>query len=325
MALTFGQLRAEALGWLDESSATVADQSYANVDAALKESHTRRLVEDNWKFMLYPKTHTLTTVANQQTYSLHQEFLRPYWFRNTTSRVWLIETPSRNIAPDGIDSFNDRDTLRFQLAGRSQVYAQPSSASVVTMVSSSASDTTAAKAITVRGDTTDGVRSESLTPNGTTPVVGTVSFTHILSISKAAAWVGTATLTSNAAAVTVLKLFATEYGRSYQQLELLYLPTAGETISYRFYRKPSDFGATDGDVPDLPPPFERLVLYDALLMMAAYDNRLEGGRMNLWFSLRDDLDREMRTVFQEGQSIEAEPRFIRDRLEPTVHNMRMGS
>ncbi len=312
MPRTFSDLRTEILQWLDESSATVASSSYLNVEYALKQAHTMRLTEDNWKFMLHPRAETFTTVSGQQTYSLHQTFLRPYTFRNTTQGTWLIETPSRNIEPTGVNLEDDVDSNRFCLWGKSPVQNQPSSASVITIVSSSASDTQATKAITILGDTADGVTSESITPTGTTPVAGTVSFTQILGVTKAAEWVGTMTMTSNSAAVTNLKLFATEYGRSYPQIQLLYLPTAGETISYRFYRTPKEL-VNDNDVTEIPPPFERILVFDALLQMGAYDNRLDGGRMGLWMEMRDNLDLQLRQSQLEGQSLGAEGRYIIDR------------
>lgn len=321
MPLTLGDLRAETLGWLDETAASTSDQSYLNVTAALKQAHIERLTADDWKFMLWPSTATLSTVASQTTYSLHQLFLKPFWVRNLTRSAWLMETPSRNIELDGITPETDQDTNRFMLAGMTQVASQPSSASVVTIVSTSASDNTAAKAITIWGDTVDGVTSETLTPSGTTPVAGTVSFTHILSITKAAAWVGTLTVSSNSAAVTNLKLFASEFGRQYPQLQLLYLPTAGETISYRFYRRPRDLSAAN-DLTDIPAPFERILIYDALCLLGAYDNRLDGGRMQLWTGMREKLDFQMRQVFMEGQAIGAEGRFIRARPDDGV-TMRM--
>ena len=309
MALTFGDLRTEALQWLDESNAATTSSSYLNVTAALKQAHTIRLTEDLWKFMLWPGDVTITTIANQQLYSLHQEFLRPYLFRNTTRKTWLTETPSRNIISDGIDFDRDQDADRFSLWGRTPITAQPSSASVITISSSSAGDTTAAKAITITGDTTSGVTTEDITPNGTTPVAGTTSFTTIIEVTKAAAWTGTMTMTSNATAVTNLTLFPTEYGRSYPQMQLLYLPTAGESIKYRFYRKPRDLSAAN-DMTNIPPPFERVLVWDALLLMAAYDNRLDNGRKGLWMEYRDTLDMQMRQTYIEGQSIGAEPRLI---------------
>lgn len=309
MPLTLGDLRSEVLGWLDETSAATTSSSYLNATYALKQAHTLRMTEDQWKFMLWPNEVSITTVANQQTYSLHQEFLRPYTMRNSTRHTWMIETPSRNVAGDDIDMDRDNNTDRFVLWGRSPVASQPSSASVITIVSSSGSDTTAAKAITIMGDTASGVTTESITPNGITPVAGTTSFTNIIEITKAAAWTGTMTMTSNSAAVTNLSLFPTEYGRSYPTLQLLYLPTAGETIKYRFYRKPTELSTTNS-ITNVPPPFERILVYDALLLMGAYDNRLDGGRNGLWSKWRDELDISMRQTYIEGQSLGAEPRLI---------------
>lgn len=313
MPLTFAQLRTEVLQWLDESRASVTSSSYLNVEAALKQAHTLRMTEDNWKHMLYPAVQALTTAANIQTYPLHQEFLRPFYFRNVTRKVWMVETPARNIEPGGVSFEDDVDTQRFCLWGRSPVLYQPSSASVITIVSSSAADTEVTKAITIHGDTADGVRSEAITPTGTTPAVGSVSFTHILGVSKGLEWAGTMTMTSNSGALTNLKLFPTEFGRTYPQMQLLYLPTAGESIYYRFYRKPREL-ENDGDITDVPPPFERILVYDALLLMGAYDNRLDQGRMALWTRMRDDLDTQMRHALLEGQSLGAEGRFIQERM-----------
>lgn len=315
--MTFGQLRLEALGWLDEYSATSTDQSYLNVEAALKQAHITRLTEHRWKFMLYPGTHSITTVANQYDYSLHPEFLRPYWVRNATKKVWLVETPDRNFETDNLDPVNDQDTFRFELGGYSGVVNQPSSASTVSIVSTSVSDTGASLAAKVYGEVVTGgiinMTWEDITPNGTTPVASSTSFTRILSIVKPV-WTGNLTATSNSGTVTNVFLIGREYSRQFRQLTLLYLPTAGETLTYRFYRRPNpDFGENDNDSADIPAPFDRILIYDALLLMGAYDNRLDGGRINLWTGLRDDLDREMREVYSSGQSIAAEGRFITDR------------
>lgn len=311
--MTFDELRTEILQWLDESSATVTSSTYLNVTAALKQAHTIRLTEDTWKFMLWPRFETFTTVSGTKQYSLHQEFLRPFTFRNTTQNLWLTEMPARMVDLGGFDFNQDTDVDAFVLWSRSQIQNQPTSASVVTISSSSASDTQATKAITIYGDTADGMTSESITPNGTTPVAGTTSFTQILSVTKAAAWAGTMTMTSNSAAVTNLKLFATEYGRSYQQMMFLGNPPASETIQYRFYRKPSPFGTNSNDLPDIPPPFERVLVFDALLLMGAYDNRLDGGRRSLWEGYRNELDHQLRQSQAEGQSLAASGKFIRER------------
>ncbi len=308
--LTLGDLRSEMLGWLDEANARTSSSTYLNVTAALKQAHVLRLTEDQWKFMLWPGEASFTTVANQQFYSLHQEFLRPYYMRNYTQKCWMIETPSRNVGAEEIDIDQDLGTGRYALWGRSAVAAQPSSASAITIVSSSDSDNTEAKAITITGDTaSNGVAMETITPNGTTATIGTIEFTRILDVTKATNWTGTMVMSSNEGAVVNLALFANEFGRSYPQIQLLYQPVAGEVIKYRFYRKPKDL-LSAGDTTNIPSPFERILIYDALLMMGSYDKRLDGGRMVLWERWRSDLDHQMRQTFIEGQSLMAEPRLI---------------
>lgn len=311
MPMTLSNLRDEVLNALDESDASSTDTIYTTVTNAIKQAHVIRLTETKWPFMLWDKQETITLVANQRSYPLHSEFQRPHYIRNRTRKVWLSEMPNRNLEPSGIDFTSDQDLDRFTLWGMSPVAAQPSSASGISIISSSISDTTAAKAIIVRGDTADGITTESLTPNGTSIVNGSVSFTKILEVIKSAAWVGTMTMTSNSAAVTNLKLFAAEYARAYPLLNLLYLPTAGETLEYQFYRQPNSL-AYDNGVTNIPPPFERVLVFDALLLLAAYDNRLEAGRAGLWKEMRDTLDIGLRSAWLEGSSLGAEPRYIRD-------------
>lgn len=308
---TLNQLRTKVLNWLDESRATEGSSTYVNATNAIKQAHQDVLTGERWSFMLWPKFETFSTTSGTQIYPLHQMFGRAFSFKNTTQNVSLVETPTRNIEPSGVDYNNDVNSLRFALWSRTSISQQPTSASVITIVSTSASDNAAAKAIVVWGDTADGMQSETITPNGTTPVAGSVSFTQILGVTKSASWAGTLTVTSNSGAVTNLKLLPGEFGRSYQQIQLLYVPSGTETIQYRFYRQPKPLD-NDNDITDIPEPFEDILVYDALLLMGAYDNRMDGGRASLWRGLRDTLEFNMRQTYLEGQSLGAEPRFIQE-------------
>ncbi len=308
--MTIGALHSELLGWLDESNALTTSSTYLNASAALKQAHTLRVTEDQWKFMLWPGEASFTTTLNRQVYSLHQEFMRPYYMRNYSRKQWMVETPSRNLTDDSIDMDLDQGNSRYTIWGRSAVANQPTSASVVTIVSSSDSDVSSSQAIVITGDTeNDGVASETIVPIGTIPTAGSIEFTNILDITKSTTWTGTMTVTANDGDVHVLTLFANEYGRSYPQIQLLYQPCEGEVIKYKFYRKPKDF-INPGDITNIPAPFERILIFDALLMMGSYDKRLDGGRMALWQKWRDDLDFQMRQTYIEGQSLGAEPRLI---------------
>lgn len=309
--MTLSDIRAEVLQWLDESEATSTDAVWTTTTNAIKQAQVIRLTEDKWPFMLWDRQETITLVAAQRAYSLHQLFSRPLYIRNQTRKTWMTEMPGRNIEPSGVEPSGDTNTDRYTIWGRSPVKSQPSSASVIKIVSTSDLDTSSSKAIAVRGDTTDGVTTDIIIPTGTVMAVGVVPFTKILEVNKGASWTGTMTMTSNSGAVTNLTLFPNEFARSYPQLNLLYQPTAGEVLEYQFYRQPNVL-THEGSVSSVPPPFERILVFDALLLMAAYDNRLDGGRAALWREMRDQLDFALRQAMMEGSSLGAEPRFIRD-------------
>ena len=56
-----------------------------------------------------------------------------------------------------------------------------------------------------------------------------------------------------------------------------------------------------------------MLVYDALLLMGAYDNRLDGGRSGLWRAYRDELDFQLRQSQIEGQTLGAQARYIMSR------------
>jgi hypothetical protein len=304
---TLGDLRTEVLMWLDEGGAT--GTTLTNVTNALNSAHRKRLMAKLYPFMLWDTAETFSLTSGDQLYALHPEFHRPYYFYNRTKKQYWNEVATRSLGPSGAKWNTDSDRSKFTLWGRTSVENQPAAASAITIVSSSAADTGAAKAITIRGVANGAVTTESITPAGATPVAGTTSFTKILGVTKAAAWAGT--LTVSAGAVTCLTLQANEYGRSYQQLFLLGSPSSADEIEYRFYRLPKPLTNTY-DVTDLPPGHEQILVWDALLLLAAYDGRLDQARTRQWEKLQSEAEIALDQSFIEIQSIEAEPQFIRD-------------
>ena len=303
---TLKTIRDEVLGWIDEVGDT--DTTADNVDAAIRQAHSQRVTQERWPFMLYPKQ-TFSLVANQQLYSLHQQFHRPLYFFNQTHKKFLEQIPPRQLTDTDIDWIAGQNSNTFTLWGTQPVQAQPTSASVVTIVSTSASDNTAAKAVIVRGETTNGIETETITPNGLTGVAGTKSFSTILNVTLTANWAGTLTMTSNSAAVTNLKLVAGEKGREYQQLRLLYLPSA-DTIEYQFFRKPSPL-TNENDILDIPYPHGKILVWDTLLLMAAYDNQVEGNRMGVWIDNQKRMDTALRQAYLEPQSLKSRGRYVK--------------
>lgn len=298
---TLKTLRDEVLYWLDEAGNTGTTKT--NVDAAINQAHFNRLTKELWPFMVWDTAETFSLTANQRTYALHPEFFRPAYFYNQTRREYLREVPLRTLAPSGVDWNRDTNVSQFTLWGRSAVATQPASASTLTLSSTAPADN-AASTLTIRGVVNGAVTTETITCNTT----GSKSFSKILGVTKGAVWFGTLTLA--AGATTLLQLNNDEWGRSYQQLYLLGAPSSADTIEYRFYRLPSPLTA-DNDVPDIPPPFEKVLVWDALLMMLAYDNQAEAPRMQEFSKWQFELDTAMRLAFLEQQGVEAEPQYIR--------------
>lgn len=309
MIYTFVDLQNEVLAHLDEAGDTGTTLTLTK--NFLNQAHQMRCAMQPWKFLEWDSAETVTCVTGQRLYPLHQEFWRPIYFFNRTTKAYLIETPNRALA-DTQARWND-DTgspLYFRLTSRSPVATQPTSSSAITIVSSSASDITAAKAIIVKGVTSNGITTESLTPNGLTNVVSTNAFTKILSITKSAAWVGRMTMTSNSAAVTNLVLFPTEYGRNYQQIEFLSAPDAADVIEYKFIRQPA-LMVNDNDIPDLPAPHSHILVYDALLQFSGYQTDISGKSIAAWTDIVKKMEIQLAETFLEGQTIETHPRYVR--------------
>jgi hypothetical protein len=300
---TFKDLTTQVLSFLDEAGSVGITRT--NVQYALNQAHFQRLTEQNWPFMIWDRPESFSLVQGVQQYSLHPEFLRPISFFNRTQGTFLEEVPMRNY--QAVDQTALGQT-NFVLWGEAPVQAQPAAASVLTIVSDSSSDTGAAFAITVTGDTPNGIRSETISPNGVTPVSGAVQFTKVTGVSKPIAWNGM--LTVSAGAVTLLKLFATEFGRSYQQIYFPTSPSSPDTIEYRFYKRPAQL-VNDGDIPQIRFPFSQILVWDALKTIYGYDGQLDPGRAQLIKENQDRLDLAMRQAFLDGQSINAQPRRIR--------------
>lgn len=302
---TLKSLRDEVLGWIDERGDT--NTTAANVDAALNQAHAARCVEEKWTFMLWRKVEAFLLTPSVRDYTLHSEFARPLFFYNRTKREYLEEVPTRTLTDPDIDWIASTSGTAFVLHGVMPVALQPVATSVVTAVSTSAGDT---GTIIVRGETLYGIDEDTLTLTGTTPAVGTVSFTSILSLTLSTPGAGRITLTTDGGDTTILVLTAGQLGRNYQQLRLLWVPSSGDTIDYHFYRKPTPL-TSDYSIPDIPAPYAKILVWDALLLMAAYDNQVEGNRVELWREKQMALDAALRNAYLDGNSLKSRARYVK--------------
>lgn len=297
-------LEDEVLSWLDEAGDTSTTQT--NVRNALISAHQRRLTEDSWNFMLWPEPDSFTLDIGVTKYTLHSEFLRGLWFVNRTRGILLREKSSRHLRPDYTDESN-----KFVLDSRAPVLAQPTSETQVRLASTSDSDTGGAQGVLIRGMTASGMVSEIIYAAGGTPAISTNYFipNGIVQLSKFGTWSGTASVSTHPGGDAIVFLPPSEIAKSYQQMRLLWTPDQEDTIEYQFYRQPSPL-EYDWSVPDIPFPFSKILVWDALLDLTVYDGQLDTSRREHWEGKQEALDLQMRQNFIEGQTVNAEPQEV---------------
>jgi hypothetical protein len=308
---SFKNLVQQVLAHTDERTDTNIARDL--VKDLLNNAHEDRCTQYAENFLLWDTPETFSTVAAQQQYSLHQLFDKPLYFYNRNTKQYLAEVPNRTFANGNftLDSANAGSARNFVFWGHSPVLAQPTSASVITFVSDSALDTGTDYEVVVKGiNTSNELIAEKVALTGLTPVATTNTFTKILAIVKERVLTGTLTATANTGTVTVLRLSGDEFGRQYRQLWLPERPQSPETIEYRFYRKPL-YLVNDYDIPDIPAPYSKVLVYDALLQWGSYNSDTRDAALNLWKEQQLKWEKNLQDYCREGQSFGAHAQFVR--------------
>lgn len=282
--LTFKNIRDQVLTFLD----LAGDTGHATdlVDYAINSAHEKVLIKDRWNFMLWPTPIAMTFTSNKRNFILHPEAVTLADFRNTTANTPMKETPTRNRYDMGVDE----DRYHFEFVNSAPVKAQPSTVGVVAVTGS---------AHLKYLDANQNVVEEDVTGANTTS-----SVSEIITVTK----LNDSSLTlTDIDANQLLFLSASQYGRSYPQIRL-FDDGNGDSGEYRFYRKPSLL-VRDNDIPDIPYPFSRRLVFDALLELAQYNDAPVPG---YWMEQREDWDRQMRDTFLEGAMEGSEIRRVHE-------------
>ena len=183
---------------------------------------------------------TFSTVASTQAYSLSSDVWIPTQMIDTTNRRVVDRCEYEEEAflnPDR--SASSQPSGYYRIANRG-VSAQPTSASVLAVSSSSASDVTPLT-VRVRGLVSGLEVTTTVTVTGVTPVSTTgYSFTRVYEINKSAAFTGTLTVTSNAAAVTNLTLPPEPLFADFQWIRFMPTMPAVYAMRYLYIRKPTN-------------------------------------------------------------------------------------
>lgn len=187
-----------------------------------------------WTFKQRKTTLALTSGTGE--YNLGKEVGEPYIVLLSAS-PYLVRPKSEEDfdtrIPNPTGTGNPDHYMLFEYGG---VETQPTSASILTLASSSVSDTT--QSVMIRGVVSGQEDYEMVTLNGTTQVTTTKQFTSIRSISKSAATAGRISVTSNGGAVTVLTLGPLEKTTRLKKVRFYPTPSSSLTATIKHFKEP---------------------------------------------------------------------------------------
>ena len=283
--LTFKNLQDNVLNFLDQQGDT--SHGLDLVKLALQAAHEKRLMSQRWSFMLWPTPVTLTFVSGQRNYVLHPlATVMLSDFTNDTAQQPMKETPARSRFKLGVQD----DRFHFEFVKDSPVRVQP--ATGVITVTGSVSITY----VNTSGD----VITETVTSSTTS-----ASVVEVVDVTKLTDPASTTLV--DIAGTNILTLAAGEMGRSYPRIRL-FDDGRTETGYYRFYKKPSSL-VLDNAIPNIPYPFSRILVYDALLELYTYNDDTPPA---FWLQQQAILDLQMNQAYQEGEGEGSETRTIQE-------------
>lgn len=187
-------------------------------------------------------SYSVTLVAGTQDYALPRDFGKAVYAVDATNNFTYEEVRFDDLAGNPSGIYQQGGANKYTIY-ESPVAVQPTSASVVTVVSSSASDSSAA--VTIRG-LVGGVETfETITLNGVTPANGSLSFTYISSVSKDLT-VGSVTVTCNSQTVAVIE--PERKVVRYKLIRFMPIPSEARTVTIPYHINPLPM-SQDDDVP----------------------------------------------------------------------------
>lgn len=309
---TFKELRDQVLRLIDEEGDTGTTLNI--VKDLVNQTQQQRVSERPWRFTRWDQPVTFSTTAGQKVYTLHQEFGRPWFFKDSNNQ-YIIELPTREIDalnflddPTGVTSPVD-GPLHFYFSGHSQVRSQPTTIGTLTLVSSSASDVTSYFVYLTGEDSSGDVFTETVTLNGTTPVTTTNSYRKIVNIAKGITMNGNLTI-KDSSSNTLLVLRPSEAGKQYRQITFVEDPGT-KTITYGFYRQTPRL-INDNDIPLIPAPYSQILVWDTLLLLAGgYLTDVSGQQLSVWQAQQKAWEWSLHNYEMEGQTAQSKPQSIR--------------
>lgn len=226
------KLRETPITALSTDTTTEAYKAQAAVRRAVKRVWNAK----QWSFKY--RNPTFATEASVEGYVLPRGAGEIYGLKSSGSpyNITVVrEDMFDKFVPNPTATGNPQYARLFEVVG---VEEQPTSASIATVVSSDATDTT--QKVLVKGIVSGSLDFEELSLNGTTAVNGSKLFTSISAVTKSAATAGRVTVTSNGGVVTNVVLTPQEKTLRLRKVRLHPIPSSALTITVKCFGLPPE-------------------------------------------------------------------------------------
>ena len=226
-----------------------------------------------------------TTTTGSYSILPQEEYVLPiqighsafFWHRQYGRPYQMIYNPAQEFYSSGALDIMTNIPVNYRMWGMDSTLEQVKQPSVITISSSSSSDTSIS--VTIFGIVSGYPDFEIITTNasnGTTAVSGSKSFSFVERITKNSTTIGRITCTANSANVTVgvLPVGNTTTGPNYAKIQLYPLPNAIFPINCFYYKLPYQL-VNDGDISELGEEFSEAIILLATAKMKAEQNQSE--------------------------------------------------
>lgn len=216
----------------------------------------------NWD--IYNYDYSLTTVSGTQDYILPRDFGKELYVRDSTNKVEIPFKSLQSLAQDNSSSLSESSTVSKYSILEKRYNNQPSSSSVITVVSDNGDDSS--QKVVIRGISGNVEKTDTINLTATSSAAGSVSFSRIISISKSALTTGSITLTSNSGAITIAEMSPEEIEYKRKFIRVFNIPTGSYVIEIPYKITPMPM-VSDHDVPLIP---DDIIEHGATMMAWRY-------------------------------------------------------
>lgn len=232
------------------------------------------------------------SILAQEEYNLpiqssHKMFL---WHEVWGYPFQLQYVPDQEFYGSGIQNTTESVPVAYRMWGEDMTISQPLQASIVTVVSSSTSDTT--QSVTVFGTVSGYPDYETINLNGTTSASGSKSFSYIERVVKSGSTIGRVTVTMNSgnSTIAVIPVGDTTAGISYKKIQLFPLPNDIFPVNVYYYKDTYRL-VNDNDIHELGQEFDEAIILLSTAKMKYENNQKEGSE---FYALYQDEIRSLR-------------------------------